>query len=144
MSDVLVYQGRGPWTDRLLALRRAVFIEEQGVPEAEEIDDRDGEATHFAIEDDGPLPQGTARLRTKAPGLGKAERVAVRADRRGAGVGRALMKALEAEAAAKGHAAVLLGAQETAVPFYRRLGYRVEGEAFLDAGIVHFWMRKRL
>ena len=136
--------GLGPWTPRLLALRRVVFIEEQAVPEDEEVDDQDGVAVHFVVEDDGPLPQGTARMRDKGHGVAKAERVAVRRDRRSAGVGRALMGALEAEARLRGQSQVLLAAQDSAIAFYERLGYVAEGPEFLDAGIVHRWMRKAL
>jgi len=39
---------------------------------------------------------------------------------------------------------VLLAAQDSAIAFYERLGYLAEGPEFLDAGIVHRWMRKPL
>lgn len=125
-----------------LDIRRVVFIEEQAVAEDIEVDGRDPEATHFLAEREGRLV-GTARLR-EVHGEAKAERVAVLREDRGLGVGVALMVALEAEAARRGLRAVVLGAQEHAVPFYERLGYRVFGAAFLDADIPHRWMRKGL
>lgn len=127
---------------RCLAVRRVVFIDEQGVAEDIEVDGRDAEATHFIAEDDDGVI-GAARLR-EVHGEAKAERVAVLRSARGRGVGTALMAALEAEAARRGLAAVVLGAQEQAIPFYERIGYRVFGAAFLDADIPHRWMRKRL
>jgi predicted GNAT family N-acyltransferase len=57
-------------------------------------------------------------------------------------VGAALMRALERTARERGFREVLLGAQLTAIAFYERLGYVVEGEEFLDARIRHRWMRK--
>jgi predicted GNAT family N-acyltransferase len=54
------------------------------------------------------------------------------------------MVALEAESRSRGQSEVLLAAQDSAIAFYERLGYVAEGPEFLDAGIVHRWMRKPL
>lgn len=139
---IRVHLARPEELDLCLEIRRIVFIEEQAVAEDIEVDGRDPEATHFLAEHGGRLV-GTARLRA-VHGEAKAERVAVLAEARGLGVGAALMAALEAEAARRGLAAVVLGAQEHAVPFYEKLGYGVFGAAFLDADIPHRWMRKGL
>lgn len=126
----------------LLAVRRVVFVEEQGVPPELEVDGLDPECVHFAVEGPGGL-LGTARLRDYH-GAGKAERVAVLASARGTGAGRALMEALEAEAVRRGMPEVRLNAQRDAVPFYLRLGYEPVGAEFEEAGIPHLAMRKPL
>ena len=128
---------------RCLDLRRVVFIDEQGVPEHEELDDLDPVCTHLLALGGGE-PVGTARLRDPGGDAAKAQRVAVLRAWRGAGVGRALMRALEEEARAMGKSEVVLGAQITAIPFYERLGYAAEGDPFDDAGIPHRWMRRRI
>lgn len=129
------------------ALRRAVFIDEQGVPEALEWDGLDAVARHFLAFECAPAAQpvalGTARTRV-VDGLAKAERVAVRRDARRRGVGRLLMRAIESHARHRGLPAIVLHAQVTAIPFYERLGYRAHGEVFLDAGIDHREMIKLL
>lgn len=125
-----------------LRLRRVVFVDEQRVPLDEEIDDLDDVCTHFLAEAGGEAV-GTARLRL-AGGHAKAQRVAVLAAWRGAGVGRALMAALEHEAARHGATEVVLAAQVGAIAFYDRLGYEAWGDEFLDAGIPHRWMRRSL
>lgn len=125
-----------------LWLRKVVFVEEQGVPLEEELDDLDAECTHFLAEAAGE-PVGTARLRL-VDGKAKAQRVAVLAAWRGAGVGRALMAALEGEARRQGAREVVLAAQTSAIPFYERLGYAAWGDEFMDAGIPHRWMRRAL
>ncbi|RME29380.1 MAG: GNAT family N-acetyltransferase [Deltaproteobacteria bacterium] len=142
--------------DACFRIRRAVFIEEQSVPEALELDGLDGQATQFLAEwrvdtrgyvDDGWEPVGTARLRVVSDGeqpVGKAERVAVLPGFRGRGVGQALMSAMEADARRKGLVRIKLASQQDAIGFYERLGYRVFGEPFMDAGIPHRWMDKRL
>jgi len=124
------------------ALRRAVFVDEQGVPDEIEIDGRDGEATHFLAWVNG-MPIGTARLRV-VDGEGKAERVAVLDDYRGHGAGRVLMNVVESGARSQGLRSVFVHAQESAVPFYERLGYAAFGERFLEADIPHLAMRKKI
>ena len=122
------------------AIREQVFIQGQSVPRERERDGLDRLCTHF-VAWVGCKAMGTARLRVTQDGIAKAERVAVLDAARGAGLGRRLMAALEAEARRLGHDEVLLGAQSYVVPFYELLGYVVEGEEFEDAGIRHRWMR---
>lgn len=124
-------------------LRRRVFIDEQGVPESDEWDGLDEGALHL-LAAEGGRPVGTARVRWPGPGVAKVERVAVAADRRRAGIGRALMVAAEDRARARGAVEAVLGAQVRALPFYVGLGYAAEGPVFDDAGIPHRRMRKVL
>lgn len=126
------------------AVREAVFVGEQGVPPERELDGRDDAATHFLGRDEAGEPIACARLREHEPGTAKVERVAVVADRRGEGLGRAMMDVVEARARDAGYDEVLLHAQVPVVDFYERLGYAVEGEEFEDAGIPHRRMRKQL
>jgi predicted GNAT family N-acyltransferase len=123
-------------------VRHEVFVVGQGVPEELEVDGLDPQCAHFVARLDARVV-GTARLRD-AEGNAKAERVAVLEADRGSGAGRALMAELEAAARARGYPCVVLSAQEPVIPFYERLGYRVESERFFEAGIPHRRMRKRL
>ena len=126
-----------------LAVRRTVFIEEQGVPEHLEVDGNDDSATHF-VAYDGDRPVGAARLRPYDDSTAKVERVAVLEPERGAGIGRRLMDVVETAATHDGYESVVLHAQVPVVGFYERLGYEVIGEEFEDAGIPHREMRKGL
>ncbi len=118
------------------ALRRVVFIEEQGVSEADEIDDRDGEAIHLLASVAG-RPVGTARL-LREGATGKIGRVCVLAEARGTGLGAALIRAgIETFRATPGVAKVKLGAQVHALGFYEKLGFAAVGEVYDDAGIAH-------
>ena len=130
-----------------LSVRRAVFVEEQGVPEDEEIDARDGvpAATPDVVHALGRLdgrPVATARLLLGQPAGEHPHvgRVAVLAAMRGRGYGAAIMRLLQDEARRRGHGGVTLAAQEHAAGFYARLGYAARGGLFLDAGIEHRWM----
>jgi predicted GNAT family N-acyltransferase len=118
------------------ALRRTVFIEEQKVPEADEIDDLDGEAIHL-IAHDGGRAVGSARLLIRGA-TGKIGRVCVLRDMRATGLGAALIRAALAEfAALPAITTVKLGSQLHATGFYERLGFVPTGAIYDDAGIPH-------
>lgn len=118
------------------ALRRIVFIEEQGVPEADEIDDLDGEAIHLLAEVEG-RPVGSARLLVRGE-TGKIGRVCVLAEQRGTGLGAALIRAAVAELRRiPGVRQARLGAQTHALGFYEKLGFTALGPEYIDAGIPH-------
>jgi ElaA protein len=125
------------------ALRRRVFIEEQGVSEADEVDALDDTALHLlAIRDGGAV--GTARLLVEGDTV-KIGRVCVLSDQRGRGLGAALMQAAVAEARKlPGVTTAKLGAQTHALGFYERLGFSAFGPEYLDAGIAHRDMKRTL
>ncbi|MEH7250699.1 GNAT family N-acetyltransferase [Neobacillus niacini] len=124
------------------SVRRTVFIDEQNVPEEEEIDELENEATHFAAYLEGrPIAAGRFRI---VDGYGKVERICVLKEARKTGSGKALMEEIEAYALAKGLHKLKLNAQTHAIPFYDRLGYEVVSEEFLDAGIPHKTMIKNI
>jgi predicted GNAT family N-acyltransferase len=132
-----------------LAVRTRVFVEEQHVPIEEEVDRHDdvtaAGVVHFLGRLDG-VPIATARLllETDHGGYSHIGRVAVLAEHRGRGHGRAVMEALHREARALGCAGVTLAAQTHALGFYERLGYVARGPVYLDAGIEHRDMDLRL
>ncbi|WP_370163139.1 GNAT family N-acetyltransferase [Limimaricola soesokkakensis] len=125
------------------ALRRTVFIEEQNVSEADEMDGLDAEAIHLIATCDGK-PAGTARLLIRGE-TGKIGRVAVLREHRGTGLGAAIMRQAEAALRSRpGVTRLYLSAQTHALPFYEKLGYVAYGPEYDDAGIPHRDMEKRL
>lgn len=118
------------------ALRRAVFIEEQNVPEEEELDGRDADALHLLARLDGQ-PVGCARILLQGD-TGKIGRVCVLPEFRGQHIGVALITAaLDHLRSQPGVTRARLGAQIHALGFYEKLGFVAEGADYLDAGIVH-------
>ena len=117
-------------------IRRRVFIEEQNVSEADELDELDPVALHLlAADETGAL--GTARLLIEGE-TGKIGRVAVLREARGQGVGHALMReALAVLRARPGVKKAKLGAQIHALGFYEALGFTAYGPEYDDAGIPH-------
>ncbi|WP_406728028.1 GNAT family N-acetyltransferase [Streptomyces sp. GD-15H] len=135
------------------AVRKEVFVAEQGVPENLEYDAHDSGAVHvLALGEDGTA-LGTGRLlhgeaaAAKNGGdasAGALGRLAVMRRARGLGIGAALVRGVEEAARARGLTAVDLHAQTHALGFYGRLGYEAYGPEFLDAGMPHRAMRRVL
>ncbi|MGM9927307.1 MAG: GNAT family N-acetyltransferase [Bacillus sp. (in: firmicutes)] len=122
-------------------VRKVVFVEEQKVDVAEEIDQYEDSSTHFVLYDDGRNPVGAGRFR-EHEGYGKIERICVLAKMRKSGAGKQLMSAIEEYALKEGYQLLKLNAQTQAIPFYEKLGYTVVSEEFMDAGIPHRTMTK--
>jgi predicted GNAT family N-acyltransferase len=123
----------------LQRIRRAVFIEEQKVPESDEWDDDDVVSAHV-IARLNREPVGTGRLNP----AGKIGRIAVIAGFRGHGIGALILRRLIEEARHRGFREIYLHAQVQALPFYEKLGFRSEGDKFDEAGISHVRMRLAL
>lgn len=126
-----------------LALRRTVFIEEQGVPEDREIDGMDDGALHLLATQDGQ-PIGSARILLDGE-TGKIGRVCVLPQARGTGLGAALIRAaLDVLRVQPGITRAKLGAQTHALGFYEKLGFTAYGPVYDDAGIAHRDMTRDL
>ena len=119
----------------LRRIRDSVFVAEQSVPPELEWDAEDTDAVHFLAEE-GDYPVGTARLLPD----GHIGRVSVLKDWRGLKVGEALMRAAIEAAEQRGQREQKLSAQVHAAAFYERLGFHIEGDEYLEAGIPHVMM----
>jgi predicted GNAT family N-acyltransferase len=122
-------------------IRRAVFVQEQGVPLEMELDVDDESCVHaMAFLDPQGTPVGTGRLLPDAH-IG---RLAVLSDYRGKHIGSALLLALVEEARRRGHVQVALAAQLHAIDFYVAHGFHVQSDVFLDCDIEHVAMGRTL
>jgi predicted GNAT family N-acyltransferase len=142
MKDAVTEVRLATWErdrDAISAVRNAVFAREQGIPQELDFDGTDPTCWHVLAFEPGGQAIGTGRLQKD----GRIGRVAVLKDWRRHGVGRALMEGLIRIAAAEGLSEVYLHSQAHAVRFYEKLGFRTEGDAFLEAGIEHYTMIKR-
>ena len=123
-------------------LRRRVFIEEQGVPEALELDEDDALATHvLAFEADNPV--GCGRMVAHGDHV-KIGRMAVLSKRRGKGIGRLILEYLMDLARQRHFCKAILHAQLHAEGFYLKCGYKPLGQVFTEAGIPHRLMERQL
>ena len=135
MTDGITVE-RAAWPadrDALHGVRCEVFVEEQGVPRDVELDDADDDAVHLIARDHRGTAVGCARLLPS----GQIGRMAVLAQRRGFGIGRALLDAAVDAARERGDVTVFLHAQTHALDFYERAGFSPIGPRFEEAGIEH-------
>ncbi|WP_341666938.1 GNAT family N-acetyltransferase [Alcaligenes sp. SDU_A2] len=129
----------GDWTQLAadaLAVRLEVFVAEQQVPLADEVDEYDPACVHVVVYVHD-LPVATGRLRPD----GYIGRLAVRRPWRATGLGGRVLDHLLALGWQAGHAELKLAAQCQARNFYRKRGFVEYGEVFDDAGIEHIMMR---
>lgn len=120
------------------AIRTCVFTNEQGADADNEFDEYD-KTSLFALFYEGDKPVGTARIAETAAGI-KIGRIAILKECRGKGYGADIVKAVTDRAFDMGADKVLVDAQNYAVPFYEKLGFKVIGAEITDRGLPHIPM----
>ncbi len=83
-------------------------------------------------------------FRREESGEGRLFQMAVAAPWQRSGLGRALLREMEARLARDGVTSLKLHARHYAITFYEGLGYRAQGEPFMEVGLPHRLMRKEL
>lgn len=124
-----------------LAIRRAVFIEEQGIDARREIESEKGPCYYVGYYDTRPVVTARVIQDNKAWTI---QRVCVLPEMRGHHLGQVIMNSIERDAINQHIKILTLHAQEHAKEFYEGLNYQVVGEKFRDAGIWHYTMVKQL
>ena len=117
----------------VISIRRIVFIEELNIPEYKEIDDNEDSATYVLANIESKYV-GTARWRNTDLGI-KLERFAVLSEYRSCGIGTEMTKFILKQL---DHTKLIyLNAQESAISFYKKLGFDLMGPRFDEVGIPH-------
>lgn len=119
-------------------IRTAVFTREQGADADGEFDCYD-DGAFFALLYDGNEAVATARVAVTDKGY-KIGRIAVLKQYRGKGLGSAVVRAVTQSAFDKGAQRVFVDAQNHAVPFYEKMGFKVTGSEITDRGLSHIPM----
>jgi predicted GNAT family N-acyltransferase len=130
----------------LSQIRFTVFVREQGVPPELELDEADANpqlVVHAIARDaDGnAIATGRLVLDSSTPRVG---RMAVLRQWRGHGVGKAILDFFCQYAKQHGYQTVRLNSQTHATPFYYKQGFLSHGSEFVEAGIPHLEMRRKL
>lgn len=128
--------------DEAYRIRTEVFVNEQGVSPDIEIDEHEEEAIHVLVKYNG-VPAGAGRVRV-VDGMAKLERVCVLAAYRKHKLGAAIMAELEGIAREADLTKAKLHAQTHAAGFYQKLGYTADSDEFMEDGIPHLRMVKKL
>ena len=120
----------------LLALRSKVFVVEQNCV-YQDIDGLDRDALHVFIKREDGSILACARICF----FGDTAKIGrVIADERGLGHGMRVLTAAAEQAKRLGARLICVEAQQYAVGFYEKAGFRVAGEVFLEDGIPHVRM----
>jgi len=122
--------------EKVFAIRRKVFVEEQNCPPELEWEFED-ESTHFMGTVNG-TPAGAARWRKTDKGY-KLERFAVLKEFRGCGLGKALVQSVLDNLPGDADY-IYLNAQLAAIGLYEKFGFIKQGAQFEEAGIRHLKM----
>ncbi|MFP4661070.1 MAG: GNAT family N-acetyltransferase [Halanaerobiales bacterium] len=124
--------------EKVFELRYQVFVKEQGVPLSIERDKYDQSAEHvMALSGDKVV--GCGRIVFNKD-YGKIGRVAVDSEYRRQGVGRMICQELIQIARDQGSKKVILHAQFDSRDFYKKLGFKMVGDIFIEADIKHIKM----
>lgn len=121
-------------------LRTIVFVEEQKVPMEEELDSYDDIAVHFLLFSDDNIPIGVGRM-YEEKGKAIIGRLCILKKYRGIGAGYFLMQDIIKYCKEQGFDKAVLGAQEYAIDFYKKLGFEIISGRYMDANIPHFKMQ---
>jgi predicted GNAT family N-acyltransferase len=119
----------------LSMIREKVFIEEQKVMSQLEWDGKDEEAIHFlAYQDEKAIGCARAFVIENHMQLG---RMAVLKEYRNKGIGSFLIEKAITTAKLNQLSKISISAQCHAIDFYKKFGFEVKSEIYLDAGISH-------
>ncbi|NCA85883.1 MAG: GNAT family N-acetyltransferase [Clostridia bacterium] len=121
-----------------LAIREQVFIDEQQVERALEVENE--AAAHYSLLLLDGIPIATARWRETSRGI-KLERFAVLAQYRNKNYGSILLRHILQQLESRPEE-LYLHAQLKAIPYYERQGFRKQGNMFTEANIRHYLMTK--
>jgi len=127
--------------NQVFEIRKQVFIEEQNVPYALEMDGLDSEAVQI-IAFFNNKPVGCARLRTNH--CVKLERIAILKEYRKRGFGKQITDYLIDYCKKKEYNEICLHSQTYISDFYEKLGFKKRGKQFLEAGTEHIEMYMKI
>ena len=135
----------------LRQIRTRVFIEEQHVPEELEWDGLDKTALHLLAQIQAPKTTeehqashiacpteavGTARI-IITNDIAHIGRMAVLPNWRGKGIGFKILQKAILECQQHSVKKIILNAQTYVLNFYQKAGFKISGDEFIDAGILH-------
>jgi predicted GNAT family N-acyltransferase len=128
---------------QMVALRQQILRQPLGLSFSnEELEKEKHDLLIAAFDDDDML--GCCMLTTINNHTLRVRQMAVQNNLQGKGIGASLMSFIETLARDKGYKHLMMHARDTAVGFYEKFGYKVKGDEFIEVGIPHHVMEKRI
>lgn len=125
-----------------LKLRIDIFVGELGGNISTEVSEE--ERCIYTVLKDKDICVATARINPISNKDARIERVCVHRDYRGRGIGNILIESIEKKICQMMFERAFIYARDTAVEFYKSMGYRTFGNKFLRDGVVHIRMVKNI
>lgn len=128
---------------QMVALRHQILRQPLGLTFNEEELAREKDDILIASFDDDDLLGCCILTRVNEDTL-RLRQMAVPGNLQGKGIGAAILSFAENLARDKGYKNLMMHARDTAIGFYERAGYHIDGDRFMELGIPHHIMKKRL
>ena len=142
--DLVFIDVADPLYEGECALRFQVLREPLGLRRSDVAFPFEDRALHLLAVDAERRVRGCVLFHPDGDGGGRLLQMAVDPALQGQGVGRAMVRHLEAELAERGVHTIELHSRDTAVGFYARLGYEPVGPEYVEVGIPHQNMKRSL
>ncbi|QGX38598.1 GNAT family N-acetyltransferase [Permianibacter aggregans] len=139
----LQYDTESDWYQQELRLRDRILRQPLGLELSESDRQHDHQSQHFAVVENEQMLACVIATPVNAD-ITKLRQMAVEPDHQGKGIGRQLMLFAEQQLQKLGYQQIELHARETAIDFYRKLGYQTVGHTFIEQTITHIKMSKTL
>jgi predicted GNAT family N-acyltransferase len=140
---IVSFNTRSEWYPKALSLRYKLLRQPLGLQFTDEELEKEKHDLHFAIVEQETVV-ACLTLSECEKGRMKMRQVATDTHCQGKGLGKKLTAAAEEYAAQKGFDTMFCHARTTAIPFYRSMGYEIIGSEFIEVGIPHVMMEKKL
>ena len=129
---------------QLLAMRDRLLRTPLGLTWSKEDLDGEAEQLHFGLFDENQTLIACVVIKLLDEQTAKLRQMAVDEPNRAAGVGRCLVQGVEEILRQKGVRTIQMDARKTAIGFYQKLGYEIQGEEFTQVTIPHFRMTREI
>ena len=129
--------------EQMVALRYQILRQPLGLGfTQEELEQEKNHILIAAFDDDNML--GCCMLTNVNNQTLKIRQMAVQNNLQGKGIGASLMSFVENLARDKGYRCLVMHARDSAIGFYEKFGYKVFGDQFIEVGLPHHLMEKKL
>lgn len=140
---IKIIDHKSPEYEKMVDLRRQILRKPLDLDfTKEELDQEENNILIALFEEDEIL--GCCMLTKIDPNTMKLRQMAIKSGLQGKGVGRVMMQFAENIARDRGYRKMTMHARRTAIGFYEKLGYKVDGHEFEEVTVPHFVMEKPL
>ncbi len=145
-SDIKIFiPESAPDLEKYYRLRYEVLRKPWGRPEHETKDEWEEKSIHLLATDKSGNAIAVGRLQLNSSEEAQIRSMAVNENYRGKGLGSLMLHRLEQIAGDKKIKQIILDSRNTAVDFYLKNGYEVEGDSYVLFGVIpHFRMSKKI